>query len=181
MTDGSKNTGVGESSVGASVIKPELSPLVPGGKVRWDELVQYDSVSDFEATADVAILNTSPLPSLLDTFAIVDGDERTPELVYRRCPHIPKQESPLNKAKIIRSISHFVHVARTRWSIVDGAWQKNHLWSGVGFTASHPDGTAIPQIAIRVRKSLSQGEFQGTMEMRRNGGVVDDEELVVEE
>lgn len=33
MTDGSKNTGVVESSVGASVIKPELSPPVPGGKV----------------------------------------------------------------------------------------------------------------------------------------------------
>ncbi|KAG5531449.1 hypothetical protein RHGRI_026161 [Rhododendron griersonianum] len=71
-------------------------------QVRWDELAQYDPVSDFGATTDVAvkrmdrlhtyfflmglkpdfenlrgqILNTSPLPSLLDTFAIVDGDER---------------------------------------------------------------------------------------------------------
>ncbi|KAI8552591.1 hypothetical protein RHMOL_Rhmol06G0278600 [Rhododendron molle] len=102
MTGGSKNTGVGESSVGASVIKPELSPPVPSGKVRWDELAQYDPVSDFGATSDVAvkrmdrlhtysvlmglkpefeslrgqILNTSPLPSLLDSFAILDGDGR---------------------------------------------------------------------------------------------------------
>ncbi|KAE9455731.1 hypothetical protein C3L33_12369, partial [Rhododendron williamsianum] len=125
MIDGSKNTGVVESSIGASVIKPELSSPVPGGKVtsvllngrnfaawsrsfrlslcvRWNELAQYDPVSDFGATTDVAvkrmdrlhtyfflmglktdfenlrgqILNTSPLPSLLDTFAIVDDDER---------------------------------------------------------------------------------------------------------
>ncbi|KAF7140747.1 hypothetical protein RHSIM_Rhsim06G0128100 [Rhododendron simsii] len=196
MTDGSKNTCVVESSVGASVIKPELSPPVPGGKVTsvllngrnfatwsrsfrlfvggrdkmpsllgkmsrpadgdpkveqwdidnwtilgwffssmelsifnmfmyhetadslwkalpkiilwilvggWDELAQYDLVSsDFGATADVSvkrmdhlhtyfflmglktdfenlrgqILNISPLSSLSDTLAIVDGDER---------------------------------------------------------------------------------------------------------
>lgn len=70
--------------------------------MRWDELAQYDPVIDFGATADVSmkrmdrlhtyfflmglktdfenlrgqILNTSPLSSLLDTYAIVDGDER---------------------------------------------------------------------------------------------------------
>ncbi|KAF7145954.1 hypothetical protein RHSIM_Rhsim04G0140100 [Rhododendron simsii] len=55
MTDGSKNLGVVESSIGASVIKSELSPLVPGGKVWWDDVAQYDPVSDFGTTADVAM------------------------------------------------------------------------------------------------------------------------------
>lgn len=80
-------------------------------QVRWDELAQYDPVSDFGETAHVAvkrldrlhtyfflmglksdfenlraqILNTSPLPSLLDTFAIVDGDEHR-HLIYTPTP-----------------------------------------------------------------------------------------------
>ncbi|GFY88884.1 hypothetical protein Acr_06g0008240 [Actinidia rufa] len=70
---------------------------------RWEELAQYEPLSDFPATVTtivsqqlarqhtyqflmglkseyeslrIQILNTSPLPSLYEAFAIIDGDER---------------------------------------------------------------------------------------------------------
>ncbi|TXG59600.1 hypothetical protein EZV62_014173 [Acer yangbiense] len=71
-------------------------------ETRWDEMAQYEPVSEYGKTASVAvkrldrlhtyfflmglkpefehlrtqILNSSPMPSLMDIFAIVDGDER---------------------------------------------------------------------------------------------------------
>ncbi|GFY81214.1 hypothetical protein Acr_01g0010230 [Actinidia rufa] len=48
-------------------------------QTRWEELAQYEPLSDFPS--DGAILNTSPLPSLYEAFAIVDGDERRRRLL----------------------------------------------------------------------------------------------------
>ncbi|GFZ14503.1 hypothetical protein Acr_24g0006930 [Actinidia rufa] len=75
---------------------------------RWEELAQYESLSDFLAIATtivsqqlarqhtyqflmgmkskyeslrIQILNTSPLPSLYEAFAIIDGDKRRCHLI----------------------------------------------------------------------------------------------------
>ncbi|GFY91200.1 hypothetical protein Acr_07g0013960 [Actinidia rufa] len=48
-------------------------------QTRWEELAQYEPLSDFPS--DGAILNTSPLPSLYEALAIVDGDERRRRLL----------------------------------------------------------------------------------------------------
>ena len=75
---------------------------------RWEELAQYEPLSDFPAAAAtivsqrlarqhtyqflmglkseyeslrIQILNTSPLPSLYEAFAIIDGDERCRRLI----------------------------------------------------------------------------------------------------
>ncbi|XP_057505543.1 uncharacterized protein LOC130788863 [Actinidia eriantha] len=84
-------------------------------QTRWEELAQYEPLSDFPSDGAVEskrldrrhtyqflmglkpefealrtqILNTSPLPSLYEAFAIVDGDERRRRLL----PSIPLPET----------------------------------------------------------------------------------------
>ncbi|GFY92444.1 hypothetical protein Acr_08g0008400 [Actinidia rufa] len=93
-------------------------------QTRWEELAQYEPLSDFLSdraveskrldrqhtyqfliglksefeTLRTHILNTSPLPSLYEAFAIVDGDEQRRRLLpslslLESCPIVPNQRA----------------------------------------------------------------------------------------
>ncbi|GFY88725.1 hypothetical protein Acr_06g0006650 [Actinidia rufa] len=67
---------------------------------RYEELAQYEPLSDFLlqllplSLSDLIILNTSPLPSLYEAFAIIDGDEHRRRLI-QASPAISLGSTPI--------------------------------------------------------------------------------------
>ncbi|GFY81904.1 hypothetical protein Acr_02g0001440 [Actinidia rufa] len=90
-------------------------------QTRWEELAQYEPLSDFPS--DGAILNTSPLPSLYEAFAIVDGDERRRRLLPS--PSLPESSPivPDQRAFAATSGSHLYcqHCHKTG-HLIDRCW-----------------------------------------------------------